>query len=50
MEKYPKVKSVETLSGKRLRIDFDNGAVRDYHCNPLLDLPVARAQGRAGTS
>jgi hypothetical protein len=40
MESFPKVKSVEALSGKRLKITFDNGLVRYYDCNPLLDLPA----------
>ena len=42
MEKFPKVKSVEALSGKRLRIAFDNGVMQNYDCNPLLDLPAFR--------
>ena len=48
MEKYPKVKSVEALSRKRLKIVFDDGAVRYYDCNPLLDQPpflVLRDEG-----
>jgi hypothetical protein len=42
VENSPRVKSVEALSGKRLRIAFDNGAVQNYDCNPLLDLPAFR--------
>ncbi|MBF0549911.1 MAG: DUF2442 domain-containing protein [Deltaproteobacteria bacterium] len=40
MEEYPKVKSVEVLSGHRLKIVFVNGAVRYYDCNPLLEQPA----------
>ena len=36
MMKYPKIKSVEPLSGKRLKVEFSNGAIRIYDCRPLL--------------
>ncbi|MBF0477153.1 MAG: DUF2442 domain-containing protein [Deltaproteobacteria bacterium] len=40
MAEYPKVKSVEVLSGHRLRIVFVSGAVRYYDCNSLLEQPA----------
>ena len=40
METYPKVKAVDPLPGKRLRVAFANGEVRAYDCNPLLDQPA----------
>ena len=43
MEKYPKVRSVEALPGKRLKVVFDNGAARHYDCSPPLELPAFRA-------
>jgi hypothetical protein len=42
MERYPKVKSVEALPGKWLRVVFASGVVRYYDCNPLLELPAFR--------
>jgi hypothetical protein len=40
MESFPKVKSVEALSGRWLKVTFDNGLVRYYDCNPLLNRPA----------
>ncbi len=37
MEGYPKVRSVQPLVGKTLRVTFDNGQVRLYDCKPLLE-------------
>ncbi|MBN2464621.1 DUF2442 domain-containing protein [candidate division WOR-3 bacterium] len=37
---YPKVKSVQALANKRLRVEFDNGEARVYDCMPLLDSEV----------
>ncbi len=34
---YPKVKAVRPLAGKRLLVEFDNGATKVYDCTPLLD-------------
>lgn len=36
MSAYPKVKDVEPLEGKMLRVTFDNGEVKTYDCRPLL--------------
>jgi hypothetical protein len=36
MADFPKVRSVETLPGKRLLVTFANGDVRLYDCTPLL--------------
>jgi hypothetical protein len=33
---YPRVRRVQPLSGKRLLIEFDNGAFKTYDCTPLL--------------
>jgi hypothetical protein len=43
MDNYPKVISVRPLPGKRLRVEFDNGDVREYDCAPLLELPAFQA-------
>jgi len=32
----PKVRSVRPLPGKRLLVEFDNGATKTYDCTPLL--------------
>jgi hypothetical protein len=42
MAEYPKVKSVEAIQNKRLRVIFTNGATRLYDCTPLLDLEAFR--------
>lgn len=42
MDTYPRVRSVEALPGKLLRVTFDTGATRYYDCNPLLNLPAFR--------
>ena len=34
---FPKVKAVEPLAGKKLRVTFSNEGVRVYDCKPLLD-------------
>ena len=34
---FPKLKAVEPLAGKKLRVTFRNDAVRIYDCTPLLD-------------
>ncbi len=34
---FPKVQSVEALSGKRLRVGFDNGVTKVYDCAGLLE-------------
>lgn len=36
MAEYPKVKSVEPIQNKRLRVTFTNGVTRQYDCTPLL--------------
>ena len=36
MEKYPKIKSVEALPGKKLKVTFGTGDIRIYDCRPLL--------------
>jgi hypothetical protein len=40
MRTYPKVKGVQALPGKRLRVIFENDEVRVYDCTPLLDEPL----------
>ena len=42
MESYPKVKSVQPLPGKKLRVTFETDAVRVYDCTPLLQEPAFR--------
>ncbi len=37
MEKFPKIKSVEPLEGKRLLVIFQNNIKKIYDCNPLLE-------------
>ena len=37
---YPKVKTVRSLAGKRLLVEFDNGVTKVYDCKPLLDSEV----------
>lgn len=34
---FPRVKAVEPLSGKRLRVTFVNDTIKVYDCNPLLE-------------
>jgi hypothetical protein len=43
MKMYPKVKSVQALPNKRLRVTFENAEVRVYDCTPLLQEPVFRS-------
>ena len=33
---YPRVRSVRTLTGKRLHVTFANGVAKIYDCAPLL--------------
>jgi len=40
METYPKIKTVEPLSGKRLKVTFANDVIKIYDCNSLLDKPA----------
>lgn len=40
MQYYPKVKRVEPLPDKRLRVTFDNGIDKVYDCTPPLKYPV----------
>jgi hypothetical protein len=40
METYPKVRAVEPLPHKRLRVTFAEGTVKVYDCSPLLDEPA----------
>ena len=42
MKAYPKVKSVQALPSKRLRVTFENDEVRVYDCTPLLHEPAFR--------
>ncbi len=42
MATYPKVRSVQALPGKTLRVTFANGQVRLYDCTPLLDKDAFR--------
>jgi len=37
MSEFPKIASVEALSGKKLRITFLNRVIRIYDCAPLLN-------------
>ena len=37
MKKFPKIKSVEPLEGKRLLVTFQNNIEKIYDCNPLLE-------------
>lgn len=43
MGMYYKVKSVEALPRKRLRVHFENGESRVYDCNRLLEEPSFRS-------
>ena len=36
MLSYPKVKAVESLPDKQLRVTFADGTVKCYNCQPLL--------------
>ena len=36
MDRYPKVKSVQPLQGKRLLVTFNNNIKKIYDCTPLL--------------
>lgn len=42
MNAYPRVKSVQALPSKRLRVVFENNEVRVYDCTPLLQEPAFR--------
>ncbi len=42
MQHYPKVRSVEPIPRKRLRVSFEDGSVRIYDCKPLLEEPAFR--------
>ena len=33
---YPKIRRVEALPGKTLRVTFKNGVQKEYDCKPLL--------------
>jgi len=33
---FPKIKSVHPLPDRKLRVEFENGEVRIYDCQPLL--------------
>jgi hypothetical protein len=37
MERFPKIKSVEPLEGKRLLVTFQNNIKKIYDCNPLIE-------------
>jgi hypothetical protein len=39
---YPKVKAVQVLTGKRLRVTFPDRQVRLYDCTSLLDQDAFR--------
>ena len=39
MDAFPKVKIVEPLPDKRLRVTFATGITKVYDCNPLLESP-----------
>lgn len=43
MEAYPRVKSVQALPSKRLRVVFENNEVRVYDCTPLLQESAFRS-------
>ena len=48
MKTYPKVKTVEPLSGKSLSVTFANGEVRVYDCQPSLsEAPFKPLQNEA---
>jgi hypothetical protein len=36
MKNYPKIKSIEPLSNKKLKATFESGDIRIYDCLPLL--------------
>jgi hypothetical protein len=36
MNNFPKIKSIEPLSNKRLKATFESGDIRIYDCRPLL--------------
>jgi hypothetical protein len=40
MSNHPKVKSIQALSAKRLRVTFENDEVKLYDCTPLLAEPA----------
>ena len=41
--RYPRVKSIRPLAGRRLLVAFTGGATRVYDCNPLLAEPAFKA-------
>lgn len=43
MSGYPKVKSVEVATGRRLLVTFGNGVRKIYDCTPLLEDPEFQA-------
>jgi hypothetical protein len=43
MKGFPRVKSVQSLPSKRLRVTFDNDEVRVYDCTPLLEEAAFRS-------
>lgn len=36
MERFPKIKKVQPLEGKRLIVTFENNVKKIYDCSPLL--------------
>lgn len=42
MERYPKIKQVKAIEGKRLLVTFNNDVKKIYDCSPLLDDPIFR--------
>jgi hypothetical protein len=40
LDAYPKIRTIEALSEKRLSVVFSDGTARIYDCKPLLDEPV----------
>jgi hypothetical protein len=43
MEMYPKIHTVATLPNYRLVVTFQNGIVKLYDCQPLLEEPTFTA-------
>ena len=39
MEKIPRIKNVKPLKNRHLEIQFDNGIIKDYDCNQIIDRP-----------
>ena len=40
MKRYPKIKHVEPMAGKKLFITFSNNTKKIYDCSPLLEEEV----------